>query len=161
MEDLLGRICHSLPLEEAQLAVDTLLKIIQNVVDNPNVERFRQLRVANKTFYQRVWRHSAAQEFLALVGWTLVDEEKIVLQSDELLQEALENLIKAKDFLQLVDIGPGIDFDFKELLLPDDDVSEELIESLRKFKNQLLEVLELYQNYLVQRKILFNDLQTI
>ena len=41
-------------------------------MDNPGVEQYRQLRTANKTFNQRVWRHSSAREFMIATGWVLV-----------------------------------------------------------------------------------------
>ena len=39
------------------------------MLEHPGVENYRRLRTANKTFQQRVWRHLAAQEFMAALGW--------------------------------------------------------------------------------------------
>lgn len=46
--------------------------VFRNIIDNPGNEQYRQLRIANKTFNQRVWRHTDAQAFMALMGWVQV-----------------------------------------------------------------------------------------
>ena len=100
MENQRERLCNDvIPIEEQMTAIDTLLEITQNAIDNPNMERYHQLRITNKKFSQRVWRHSAAQEFLASAGWSL-ENDKIVLSSGEFLQEALTHLTRAKKILE-------------------------------------------------------------
>lgn len=81
------------------------------------MEQYRSIRTGNKAFFQCVWRHGAAQDFLSAIGWVVVGtcadvvqqqhfplcvhvcvkvDDVLVLPSDDFLQEALIELIKAK-----------------------------------------------------------------
>lgn len=92
-------ICSSTSPEDRRAAINTLVKIVQNALDNPDVEQYRKIRMENTSFKQRVWRHPTAQQFLFSVGWVVV-EDILVLPSDDLLQQALIELVKAKSTLE-------------------------------------------------------------
>lgn len=99
LDGYLQLLYSSLPPTDALVTVETLLKIIQNVLDHPAAENYRRLRTANKTFQQRVWRHSAAQELMAAIGWIEVEGD-VVLPSDIVPQEAVIALTKLKSLLE-------------------------------------------------------------
>ena len=91
----------------AKIAVDTLTKIIQNALVYPTEEKHRQVKTTSNSLHQEVWRHPTAQEFLTLIGWTLVDGEKIIiLQSIELIRGAFAALVRAKIYLEQPDLFP-------------------------------------------------------
>jgi len=54
---------------EAASVLQTLLKIIKNVIENPNDTRYRRLRKANPHFQISVANYKAAMEVLELIGF--------------------------------------------------------------------------------------------
>ena len=138
MDDILDKI-FNLPTQEIIVAVDTLSKIIQNVLEHPTEEKYRQVKTTNKRFHQAVWRHSAAREFLTLVGWTVVkslDEEKIVLQSDDHLQEASAALVRAKDSLESQNTVHSQVPQYIKNLVPQNESSKALFGRIAKYWHQ-------------------------
>ncbi|KAJ8749379.1 hypothetical protein K2173_018869 [Erythroxylum novogranatense] len=55
---------------EATMVMQTLLKIIRNVIEHPNELKFRRLRKANSLMQKNVTNHKAAMEILHLVGFS-------------------------------------------------------------------------------------------
>ena len=156
--DVLQKTCDTLPPQEAKVAVNTLSKIIQNVLEHPTEEKYRQMKTGNKRFYQDVWRHLPAREFLILVGWGLEDEEKIVLQSNELVQEAIAALVRAKIYLEQPDLFvstitnvPQVVIDFQGLFPQE----SSLVKRVIRYAEQLPHDLEraTHALYLVKRKL--------
>ena len=162
--DALRKICDTLPPEEAKIAVDTLSKIIQNVLEHPSEEKYRQVKTTNKGFYQKVWRHSVAQEFLILVGWSLVNglEEKIIFQANELIQEALAALVRARLYLEQPDLFVGsitdvpfIVNDFQVLFPQEGTLVKGVIKYYKNFPHCL--VLASRGLYFLKRKIFISN----
>ena len=54
-----------------------------NVKSDPDNEKFRKLRTANKTFSTRVWLHGAACDVMKLLGWKEVDDLVVLTDYDE------------------------------------------------------------------------------
>ncbi|XP_064404298.1 UBX domain-containing protein 6-like [Halichondria panicea] len=94
-------LCGSLSLEDSLATVKTLTKIVQNALDHPGEERYRQLILSNKTVSTKVWKYVSAQEFMLAIGWVQIDGT-IVLPSDDLLPDALIALAKAQSVLDIV-----------------------------------------------------------
>ncbi|KAM0941614.1 putative WLM domain, PUB domain, Ubiquitin-like domain superfamily, PUB-like domain superfamily [Dioscorea sansibarensis] len=57
------------PPTEATSALQTLSKIIRNVIDHPDNMKFRRLRKSNPMFQRNVANYKAAMEVLALIGF--------------------------------------------------------------------------------------------
>ncbi|KAJ0986990.1 hypothetical protein J5N97_005346 [Dioscorea zingiberensis] len=57
------------PPAEATSALQTISKIIRNVIDHPDDMKFRRLRKANPLFQRNVANYRAAMEVLALIGF--------------------------------------------------------------------------------------------
>lgn len=75
---------------------------IRNVVQRPEEERYRSLRLANKTFSQQVWDYPSARQFLLLVGWEEVGEFLVFLpESSAGLHKAVELLNKRRRLVSL------------------------------------------------------------
>lgn len=41
-----------------------------NVRSNPEVAKYRHIRLSNKAFQSKLWRHEAARTILRQLGWT-------------------------------------------------------------------------------------------
>jgi len=44
-----------------------------NVRNNPEVAKYRHIRLSNKAFQSKLWRHEAVRTILKQLGWTEVD----------------------------------------------------------------------------------------
>lgn len=85
-----------------EIAIKTLCKYIDNIIENPNEEKYKKIRKENKAFTDRVAALEGTEEFLNAVGFKLTmisvnekEELYFVLPNDV----DLENLKKAKDDL--------------------------------------------------------------
>ncbi|KAK6919282.1 PUB domain [Dillenia turbinata] len=71
---------------EATTVLQTLFKIIRNVIENPNEIKFKRLRKANPTFQKNVANYKAAMEVLFLVGFNedvVSNETYLVLRRND------------------------------------------------------------------------------
>jgi hypothetical protein len=72
LERLLHLLVQSTDINSAKIALETLERIIGNLLLMPNEEKFKSVFPSNKAFFSRVARHLAALDFLREVGF--VDE---------------------------------------------------------------------------------------
>ena len=65
-------------LDELQMSTDTaaftqalqlLHRIVGNVVQHPTDPKYRTLKLSNAKFMSQVWSHTAAQQFMLMIGW--------------------------------------------------------------------------------------------
>uniref|UniRef100_A0A8R1HWI5 UBX domain-containing protein n=2 Tax=Caenorhabditis japonica TaxID=281687 RepID=A0A8R1HWI5_CAEJA len=80
-----------------QLAIDTICKYCQNILENPEEDKFKKIRLSNKAFQDRVNSAIGGRSFLEAVGFTEQtegDEQFLVFtrESDTHLVEALDAL---------------------------------------------------------------------
>lgn len=57
--------------EKVKICVDTLLKYLDNVVNNPTEEKYRKIRLSNKAFKERVSQLNGTEEFLQACGFEI------------------------------------------------------------------------------------------
>jgi UBX domain-containing protein 6 len=51
--------------------VDTLVKYLDNVINNPTEEKYRKIRLSNKAFKERVSQLNGTDEFLQACGFQI------------------------------------------------------------------------------------------
>ncbi|XVE72476.1 hypothetical protein DITRI_Ditri11bG0042100 [Diplodiscus trichospermus] len=79
---------------EAAMVLQTLFKIIRNVIENPDEMKFRRLRKANPVIQRNIANYKAAMEILLLVGFS----EDVIL----------DEIGKAETYLVLKRNDPGL-----------------------------------------------------
>lgn len=57
--------------EDRAVTLKTLTEIFQNIILNPGVDKYRQIKIANKRFSNTVWKYPAGPEFMKMSGWIL------------------------------------------------------------------------------------------
>ena len=57
--------------EDRAATLKTLTEIFQNIIQYPDVDKYRQIRVNNKRFSNTVWKYPAGKEFMKMCGWVL------------------------------------------------------------------------------------------
>ena len=74
-------IVSSLTPEDQKATLSTLRKIFDNIIQHPNDDKYRQIKLANKIFSSKVWRHPACKELIKMSGWA-VDDDCVRLRDD-------------------------------------------------------------------------------
>ncbi|CAG0890408.1 unnamed protein product [Cyprideis torosa] len=74
--------------EKTQLCLDTLCKYLDNIINNPQEEKYRKIRVGNKAFQERVMALRGAKEFLLGAGFRI---QQLPSPSSEAGAEAMED----------------------------------------------------------------------
>eukprot|EP01041_Mallomonas_annulata_P001774 gene1774-3434_t len=82
--------------EEAKVAVTTLSKIVRNIIDNPQEEKFRKLKNSNAAFQKKLLSLGGGPDCLKALGFTLVGEEWILVPTSD----AWDLLVYSKDKLE-------------------------------------------------------------
>lgn len=87
--------CLLLLQEEAKeqyiTAVQTLSKIVSNILQHPGEAKYKEIKKSNKAFNEKVWKFAGAQQFLFATGWVETDDT-IVSTDDEKLALAISHL---------------------------------------------------------------------
>jgi len=70
----LDKIISSLSSEDLEATLSTLKKIFDNIIQHPNDDKYRQIKLANKIFSSKVWRYPACEELMKMSGWVVEDD---------------------------------------------------------------------------------------
>ena len=70
----LDKIAASLSPEDLEATLSTLRTIFDNIIQHPNDDKYRQIKLANKTFSSKVWRYPACEELMKMSGWVEEDD---------------------------------------------------------------------------------------
>ena len=83
----LDKLINSMNPKDQVATLSTLRKIFDNIIYYPNNDRYRHIKLANKTFSSKVWQYSAGQEFIKMAGW-IVQDDHMELTDDSLVHTA-------------------------------------------------------------------------
>ncbi|XP_065900894.1 uncharacterized protein [Dysidea avara] len=95
----LDKIITSLGPEDLEATLSTLRKIFDNIIQHANDNKYRQIKLANKTFISKVWRYPACEELMKLSGW-VVEVDHVRLRDDShvhIVSQLLESFYGHKD----------------------------------------------------------------
>ncbi|XP_005111667.1 UBX domain-containing protein 6 [Aplysia californica] len=101
--------------EKVKVCVDTLIKYLDNIINNPTEEKFWKIRQSNKAFQERVACLKGTEEFLHAAGFSLKsmpfeDGEAMFYVFDSELAKDLERMQNMKDvLLQAEPLRPELD----------------------------------------------------
>ncbi|XP_042895062.1 UBX domain-containing protein 6 [Parasteatoda tepidariorum] len=106
-------IIHTLSRNKEKLgvAIETLSRYLTNILDNPEEEKYRKIRLNNKVFQERIVGIEGAFEFLSAAGFSkqVIDHEEYLVfsrshESDfENMQMLKEALLSAEPILPCLD----------------------------------------------------------
>uniref|UniRef100_A0A915M6L1 Eukaryotic translation initiation factor 4C n=1 Tax=Meloidogyne javanica TaxID=6303 RepID=A0A915M6L1_MELJA len=95
-------IIHTLNKENVKIpALDTIQRYLQNIIDNPNEQKFRRIKLSNKVYQEKVTPCTGAFEFLIATGFRKEEsaaENFLVLDSlnIESIEQSLTVLFEGK-----------------------------------------------------------------
>lgn len=105
--------------EKVKVCIETLIKYLDNIINNPTEEKFWKIRESNKVFQERVACMKGTEEFLLAAGFSLQtlpfeDGEAKFYVFDSELAKDVERLQNMKDVLLHAEpIRPELDRDTK------------------------------------------------
>ncbi|XP_040273684.1 UBX domain-containing protein 6 [Bufo bufo] len=108
--------------DKVKLGVETMARYLKNIIENPNEEKYKKIKLSNKVFQEKVICLEGAHEFLEAVGFekkTLalqgqdLQEEFYILGSDTLyrlndLQNYHDSLLNGEPLIVILDRQPQI-----------------------------------------------------
>ena len=59
----------------------TLRRIFDNIIQHPNNDKYRQIKLTSKTFSSKVWQYYAGEELMKMCGW-VVEDDHVRLRDD-------------------------------------------------------------------------------
>ena len=62
-------------IQHSDKSINTLRTILKNILDNPNTEKYRELRLSNQTIHKYIVNVSGSIEFLIFLGQADQDVE--------------------------------------------------------------------------------------
>lgn len=73
------------PKEKANACVETLKKYIENIIQNPEEEKYRKIRMSNRVFCDKVKPVEGALDFLLGAGFVeqIIDDETYLIYSED------------------------------------------------------------------------------
>ncbi|KAI8492273.1 hypothetical protein Bbelb_301700 [Branchiostoma belcheri] len=75
----------------AREALNTVRRMTNNILKQPDDQKYRKVRVGNKTFQETVMKSTNAQQFVVAAGWKQVEEVMVFDKTnDELLSPTLQ-----------------------------------------------------------------------
>ena len=96
----LNDIVGSQSLEEQVATLSTLRRIFDNIIQHPNDDKYRQIKLTSKTFSSKVWQYPAGEELMKMGGW-VVEDDHVRLRDDSCVQ-IVSQLLKSLCELQHV-----------------------------------------------------------
>ena len=88
----LDKLMNSMNPMDQVATLSTLRKIFDNIIYYPNNDKYRHIKLENKTFKIKVWQYPAGQEFVKMAGWRVQDDH--VELTDDLLVHTTVDLLK-------------------------------------------------------------------
>uniref|UniRef100_A0A182NIF2 UBX domain-containing protein n=1 Tax=Anopheles dirus TaxID=7168 RepID=A0A182NIF2_9DIPT len=87
------------PKDKAEVCIETLAKCVENIVNNPNEEKYKKIRMSNRMFRDKIKVCEGSMEFLHAAGFAEIelDEEPHLIWSEDNIDPecSLEVLLEA------------------------------------------------------------------
>ena len=69
LSEQLDELVISLSPTEQEATLSILKKIFDNIIQHPNDDKYRQIKLTSKTFTSKVWQYPAGEELMKMSGW--------------------------------------------------------------------------------------------
>ena len=87
----LRKLTASLIPRDLDATLSTLRRIFDNIIQHPNDDKYRQIKLTSKTFSSKVWQYPAGEELMKMSGW-VVEDDHVRLRDDSCAQIMLRLL---------------------------------------------------------------------
>ena len=88
----LRKLTASLSPQDLDATLSTLRRIFGNISQHPNDDKYRQIKLAGKTFSSKVWQYPTGQQLMKMSGWVV--EGDYVRQKDDSCVQIMAELLQ-------------------------------------------------------------------
>ena len=87
----LDELVTALSTEDRDITLLTLRRIFDNIIQHPNDDKYRQIKLTDETFSSKVWQYPAGEELMKMSGW-VVENDHVRLRDNSCVQAVLQLL---------------------------------------------------------------------
>ena len=84
----LDKLLITLSPSDQAATLSVLKKIFNNIVQHPDEDKYRQIKLTNEVFSNKVWQYPAGEELMKMSGW-VVEGDHVELRNDSYAQTLL------------------------------------------------------------------------
>ena len=110
----LNNLVISLSPKDQEATLSTLKRIFDNIIQHPNDDKYRQIKLTDETFIGKVWQHPAGEELMKMSGW-VVEGDHVRLRDDSCVQ-IVSQLLKSFLSSSATGVLPFPDDEFQVLI---------------------------------------------
>ena len=113
----LNKLVTSLSPKDQEATLSTLKRIFDNIIQHPNDDKYRQIKLTSKTFTSKVWRYPAGKELMKMSGWVVEGDyvTELRLGNDSCVQ-IVSQLLKSFMSSSATGVVPFPDDEFQVLI---------------------------------------------
>ena len=89
----LDKLVTSLNPKDQEATLLTLKRIFDNIIQHPNDDKYRQIKVTDEGFNSKVWQYPAGKELMKMSGWVVMDDH--VRLRDNSYVQTVSQLLKS------------------------------------------------------------------
>ena len=90
----IDKLVASLAPKDREATLSTLRRIFDNIIQHPNDDKYRQIKLTSKTFSSKVWQYPAGEELMKMSGW-IVEDDHVRLKDDSYVQIVSQLLLSS------------------------------------------------------------------
>ena len=93
------KLTASLTPQDLIPTFSTLRRIFDNIIQHPNDDKYRQIKLTSKTFSSKVWQYPAGEELMKMSGWVLENDHVRLRDGScvQILYQLLEQKLKENE----------------------------------------------------------------
>ena len=110
----LNKLVTSLSPKDQETTLSTLKRIFDNIIQHPNDDKYRQIKLTDETFTSKVWQYPAGEELTKMSGWE-VEGDHVRLRDDSCVQ-IVSQLLKSFLSSSASGVVPFPDDEFQDLI---------------------------------------------
>ena len=113
----LNKLVTSLSPKDQEATLSILKSIFDNIIQHPNDDKHRQIKLTDKTFTSKVWRYPAGEELMKMSGWEVEGDHvtELILRDDSCVQ-IVSQLLKSFLSSSATDVVAFPDDEFQVLI---------------------------------------------
>ena len=113
----LDNLVTSLSPKDQEAALSTLKSILDNIIQHPNDDKYRQIKLTDETFTSKVWKYPAGEELMKMSGWELEGDHVTELRlRDDSCVQIVSQLLKSFSSSSAASVVPFPDDEFQVLI---------------------------------------------
>ena len=113
----LDRFLASLSPKDQEATLSTLKRIFDNIIQHPNDDKYRQIKLTDETFTSKVWQYPAGEELMKMSGWVVEGDHMTELRlRDDSCVQIVSQLLKSFLSSSTTGVVPFPDDEFQVLI---------------------------------------------